>query len=480
MREVIRSSFLYNWIVLLSNTIAEKWNTSEIGWLFTRNFNDVKTRNSFFYKVINAPFAWAGTAVAKGRFVETMRGSVLLNWFAQFQYGVYALVLLAPFLPTMLCVALVVLTLFSFILNKILYARKTLQLDCFGFLLILLIGIFAFYSITSLAPVSSLKIWMVYAPFMIFTFLVMEAIDSKKELRRILNLFLAAGLLVSLYGIYQQFFGSNVGHAWLDNQMFEDIGIRVYSTFGNPNVLGEYLLLLIPLAVGMFWTAKGKGAKFYYLCVVGASALCMIFTQSRGCWLGLILAAMVYIILVDKRYILLVLLALMAMPFVMPESVIERFTSIGNLGDSSTSYRVNIWYGTFNMLRNFGLHGIGLGTDAFNQIYPIYAYCEIIAPHAHNIYLQILCESGIVGLGTFIIAMIVALKKLYVGFIADRKGFAGITCAAVLAGLLGLLLQGAFDYIWYNYRVFLLFWMVIGIGLAARRLACDKGFSHHQ
>lgn len=464
-------------IKIFCGKLSVKWNESETGWLFTRDLCDYKIKNSFIYKVINAPFSYLSTRVFDGKTADLIKNSAILNLFSKYKYGVYGIVLLSPFIPTMACVAIVLLTLISFIINKIITGGKTGELDAFTFLVIMLMGVFAFFGITSLTPVSSIKILLVYLPFMAFLFLVISAVKTEKELYRLLTMFVTSGAFVSLYGIYQQFFGSNEGHAWLDNDMFSDIGVRVYSTFGNPNVLGEYLLLLIPIAFAMFWKTKNIWGKLYFLGISGLSAVCMIFTQSRGCWLGLILVAAVYIILVDKRYILLGVLAVMALPFVMPKSIIERFTSIGNLGDSSTSYRVYIWYGTLNLLKAFGLEGLGLGTDAFNMIYPIYSYKEIIAPHAHNIYLVLLCESGWLGLLLFVVTMFIGMKKLYTGYNADRKGFSGVICAAVLAGLFGILLQGFFDYIWYNYRVFLIFWMVIGFGISARRVSYDKAVS---
>ena len=56
----------------------------------------------------------------------------------------------------------------------------------------------------------------------------------------------------------------------------------------------------------------------------------------------------------------------------------------------------------------------------------------------------------------------------------------GIICAAVIAGLFGFLLQGMFDYVWYNYRVFLMFWIFIGMGIASGRCASDKDNSCNQ
>ena len=46
----------------------------------------------------------------------------------------------------------------------------------------------------------------------------------------------------------QYAFGWTTSNAWIDEEMFEDATMRVYSTLGNPNVLGEYLLLVLPVA----------------------------------------------------------------------------------------------------------------------------------------------------------------------------------------------------------------------------------------
>ena len=60
------------------------------------------------------------------------------------------------------------------------------------------------------------------------------------------------------------------------------------------------------------------------------------------------------------------------LPFIIPETMVERMMSVGNLGDSSTSYRVFIWLGTLEMLKNFWLGGIGMGEGAFRTVYPLY------------------------------------------------------------------------------------------------------------
>ncbi|MEG1880576.1 MAG: O-antigen ligase family protein, partial [Oscillospiraceae bacterium] len=164
-------------------------------------------------------------------------------------------------------------------------------------------------------------------------------------------------------------------------------------------------------------------------------------------------------------------LALIALPFVpmlLPESIINRFASIGDMKDSSTSYRVFIWIGTLAMMKDYWLSGIGMGSDAFSAVYPFYSYNAIVAPHAHNLFLQILVESGAVGILAFLAILFVFYKKLMVGHkYGGGKGSPLSTMiVAIGAGVTGFLAQGMFDNCFYNYRVMMVFWTVLAIGIS--------------
>lgn len=480
MTELFKNSYIFSKLSSFAKTVAQKWNESQTGWFFTRNFDDIKTKNSFAGKIINEIINKTFTINIGGKFGEKLKQSVILEVFSHYEFGVYAMLFFAPILPTMVCVALVLMTFASFFVKSLISNNMKIKLDSLGITTIVLIALFLIYSLTSFARISSLKIFAIYCVFIAFMFLVIACGSNKKRLDAMIVSFVTSGLFVSLYGIYQQFFGNNLGHAWLDEEMFEDISVRVYSTLGNPNVLGEYLLLLIPICGAMIYASKKWYAKVFYLGVLGCAGLCMIFTQSRGCWLGLILTAAIFALLIDKRLVLLGIIGAMFLPAVLPQSIITRFTSIGNMGDSSTSYRVYIWLGTLRLLKDYWLTGIGIGQDAFNKVYPYYSYNAIIAPHSHNLYLQIITETGIGGILTFITTILISFKKMLVGYVVGKNTGYGIICAAVLAGLFGFLLQGMFDYVWYNYRVFAIFWMVIGVGIASRRCACEEDFAHNK
>ena len=204
--------------------------------------------------------------------------------------------------------------------------------------------------------------------------------------------------------------------------------------------------------------------------------LCMILTFSRGAWLGLLFAGAVFVILLKPRLILLAPFALVALYFVLPDTVISRFTSIGNLGDDSTSYRVYIWMGVLAMLKDYWLCGIGPGDAAFNMVYPVYSYNGIVAPHSHNLFLQMVCDSGICALLVFVLLLFVYFRMMCTAISREKEWGSRVMQVACTAGVCGFMVQAMTDYSFYNYRVLFLFWAYLALGaLSARRSELPEG-----
>ncbi len=382
-------------------------------------------------------------------------------------FGVFLIVFAAPLVPTMAAVGLALICIFSMLVHAITTEGFRFKFDGVGFFVIVFITIYLIGAITSFAPLKSLSIWAIYFVFMAVYFAIINSVNSKKMLTNLVTTFVISGFLVCLYGIMQYLFGWDTAQAWMDEEMFEDIKMRIYSTLGNPNVLGEYILLVLPAAIGLMWTSKKACAKIVY---AGISALmfgALILTFSRGCWIGIMVAAAIFITFAAGKLWGLGLIALPVIPMVLPESIINRFSSIGDMKDSSTSYRVYIWMGTLAMMRDFWISGIGMGQEAFTQVYPFYSYNGIVAPHSHNLFLQILVETGVTGIATFAIIIFLFLRKIMTGYTIGGKGDKLSTLmTAITAGICGFLVQGMFDNCFYNYRVMLVFWCTIAIARA--------------
>lgn len=382
--------------------------------------------------------------------------------------GVFFAVFAAPFVPTMILAALCILTLGSLLIKSVITPYFKWHFDGMGLAVLFLLMLFLISSVTSFAVINSITVWCMYLVFMAFYFVVINSVSSRKQIVGLLRVFVLAGALVALYGVLQYIFGWNTSNAWIDEEMFESDTMRVYSTLENPNVLGEYLLLVLPISAVFMCRHKCREfSKWVYTAITAVLFLCLILTQSRGCWLGFMLAAVIFVTFTNGRLWGLVPIALAIVPFILPQTIVNRIMSIGNMEDSSTSYRVFIWFGTLAMLKDFFIGGIGMGEKAFNSVYPFYSYNAVIAPHSHNLFLQLITESGVSALIAFIVCMAVFMRKMSAVYDGDNKtSERSVISVAFISGVAGFLLQSLFDYTFYNYRVMAMFFMFLAMGMA--------------
>ncbi len=382
--------------------------------------------------------------------------------------GIVCAMFFAPFLPTMVMVAMMMFILICFFI-KFFRGKRVIRVGWLDLCVLCFMAVMLCAGLFSANPSGSVFPVLVYLCFMCGYLLCVNLIRSAEWIRRCLLALLSAGVLVALYGIYQNFFAS-VQTTWQDTSMFADIQGRVVSTLENPNVLAEYLIMLLPTAIACALLAQKPRQRLVMLFVSGVLGACLIFTWSRGAWLGFLIAMMLFLLMYSKKILVIGLFGVLAipfLPFILPDSITNRFLSIGNLGDTSTSYRVHIWEGVLNMLGDHFLGGIGVGSEAFAEIYPRYALSGIeTAPHSHNLYLQITAETGILGIFLFLFFLFVYAKRNFTFYAKPYPHTPRTVVAALFCGILAVLAQGMTDYIWYNYRVFLVFWLVIGLGAA--------------
>ncbi len=386
--------------------------------------------------------------------------------------GVYAAVFLGAIIPTMMLAMICIWTTLSLLVKALCTKDFKWKLGPNALGLLILLTILFVSSALSFAMVKSLTVWAMYFVFIIFFVVVINTVDTKEQLYGLIKVFIISGALVALYGILQYIFGWTTTNAWIDEEMFEQETMRVYSTLENPNVLGEFLLLVLPLVAVQFIKNKATTlAKYGYLAMFGVLALCLVLTQSRGCWLGFILSAVVFVTFWEGKLWGLLPVAICIIPFIIPQTIADRIMSIGNMEDTSTSYRVFIWMGTLGMLKHYWLGGIGMGEGAFGAVYPFFSYNAIIAPHSHNTFLQLTVEAGIGALLVFLVTQFIFVRGMAKTYRLDnKKSTDSLTALAFASAILGFLLQSMFDYTFYNYRVMALFFMVMAMGVSLKNI----------
>lgn len=462
MEKIWKESFCYKIIITFFNWIKRIFQESYLVGVFISE-KDTKQRdeNTIFIKLINAILKIFRKVAHKIKLDYLFDNSI----FAKPMIWLSITVFLVPLLPTMMDLALLAVTAASLFLKLIITPDLKLKYFRTNTWVLFFILVVCISAVTSISVEESRNIALLIIAFTLSYFLIINIVENKKQLKWLLYLFIISSAITAILGIYQYIFGDVYSQAWLDSEMFEDIKMRVYSTFENPNVYGEYLILVIPVIMALLFTEKGFWKKVFFLGCLGITMLAMVLTFSRGCWLGIILALGILLIIIDKRFIWLGVIGLVLLPFVLPETIMNRFLSIGDMGDSSTSYRVYIWLGTLNMLRDYWFSGIGLGITSFNTIYPIYSYNNVSAPHSHNLFLQMNVEYGIVGLIIFLGVLYHFYKETIISMLKEKN----VVLASFIAGMSGYLLQSLFDNTWYNYRVVLIFWMFLAFGLVCSK-----------
>lgn len=394
---------------------------------------------------------------------------ILVLW--KYEIGVYMVAGLIPLPSTMALVGLIMLTLLSYILKLYRSGNFKFRMTAADMFVILFGAVLIYSSAASYTVKSSFLVMMIYMAFIAFYFILINTIKTRQQLFALAAVLVLAASAAALYGLYQYKFVGTTSESWVDTSMFGDIKSRVVSTFDNPNVFGEYMVLVIPIAAAMLW---GQEKWFFRLVTLGFAAVMLVslmVTYSRGAYVGLMLAVGMFAVLRDKRFIILGIAGLLLLPFVLPPSVINRFASIGNLQDTSSSYRISVWLGSLRIVRDFWPSGTGLGLEPFKLIYPKYSLAAAYALHSHNIYIQLLIETGIIGFVVFLGMMFMFYKAVLTGFYKTKDGFLSSLMIAVGSGMAGYLAQGMVENVWYNYRVLLAFWVMLAMGMIAAKIA---------
>ncbi|MCF6097223.1 O-antigen ligase family protein [Thermovorax subterraneus] len=321
----------------------------------------------------------------------------------------------------------------------------------------------AIAAIFSVARFESLKVLLIYAAYFM-TFLAFYHFCRKEKVMKTALLFQAISTVgISLYGIYQYFYVKKpTAIAWVDTRLFPEITMRVYATLENPNVLAEYLVFVVPVVLAFIWTSDKVERKLTFCGMLGIILTCLVMTLSRGGWLGLAVAVLIFALAVDRRLFAALMLIAALSPVFLPTVIINRIASIGSLEDSSNAYRVTIWVATLRMLKDYWLTGLGLGLQAFSKVYRDYMIAGTPALHSHNFYLQLGLEMGILGLVSFIWFVWAELKGIN-RIMRVGNTEKAVFAVAVAGAISGHLFHGLFDHVWFSPRIGMTFWEMAGI-----------------
>lgn len=392
------------------------------------------------------------------------------------ELGIMATLVAIPFTsiferPSLAVMALICITLAGYI-SKLLRGKRVLRLTLVDVLVAIFALLLLFGGICTGGGAESFKTAIMYFGFLTVYFLIVNSYIRKTWIYRGLKLIVISTGIVAMLGIFED---GILDKLWADMSVFSDLGASISAFLGNPNMLGAYLVIVFPIALGEAMVSRGFGRKLWYAVCSLAIFGCIVMTWSLGAWLGILIAFVCFLLSCDSRAVWLAVGAAASAPawgVLVPDTFVRRLANIVTVSDSSVLYRLNTWQGVLRMIGDHLLSGVGVGEEAFKSAYILYAVSgtESVS-HSGSLYLQILLELGIVG--TVVLALIlVMLLQICSSEVSELKrgSKTRIMISAGLSGIVGALVMGITDHIWYDYRVFLIFWAVAALTVALARI----------
>ncbi len=252
-------------------------------------------------------------------------------------------------------------------------------------------------------------------------------------------------------------------------------GNRATAGFKTPNGLGAYLAVAIPITMSLV-VLKGKRARYRILNI--ATLIIMIcalyLTFSRGAWLGILVGILVLSLLftysmkkavVSWGVLLSGLFFLVFLGINNPNFINNRRNTI--------QWRLGVWEDSLKMVKERPLFGRGINT--FMREFEAYRRDKGCDPtYAHNSYLQLLVETGIAGLLTFLYVLwslfrsvIDKIKYKYCNNEEMKVISIGLT-----AGLAAFLVHSFFDNHMYCLQLSVYFWVLAGFVVVSSNFLC--------
>lgn len=391
--------------------------------------------------------------------------------------GLIAAVFILPFLPDMLILLFMFFLLVVFAYKQKFGEYSPLTKSPIDMPIVLFLIIIVISTITSIYFIGSFRDLALHIGGLCFVIVMMNSVKTKEDFNKVFIMLVISATLVAFYGLYQYVVGVDMEAAWVDTVNSPDVSIRIYSVFYNPNILAEYLIFIIPLSVSLLWYSKKLHKKILFLGTTGICTLALVLTLSRGGWLGFAFSALIFILLIERRLLLSIIPIVVGGVLFLPDVILNRILSIGNLQDSSIAYRITMYEITTEIIKEHWIAGVGFGHLPFKQTYETYIRTMPIY-HSHNTYLQTAVELGIPGLIAFLLFLFVLFKYGIIKLIKNDDKYIRIMSAGVISALGGVLLHGMTDNVLYLPKIILTFWILVSFILTLVRINDqEKGIS---
>jgi O-antigen ligase len=237
----------------------------------------------------------------------------------------------------------------------------------------------------------------------------------------------------------------------------------VVTPMGPNNYVASYLMMLIPLGTVLFYLSQKGYKKALYGISLFSGAAGFLVTFSRGAFISLTAASLLSLPLMFKaglrlKHCMLALLFLGSTMAIFSQQVAFAYEFFGDklaVGDES---RIELWQMAIRAFKENPVLGVGPGQFVD---YTHETGMNNSKLGAHNTYLQILAEGGILGSIPILALLIVILRRSY---LMAKRSLDPVQ-VAIWVGLLAAIIHNAMDSLFWTQHFQVLFWLLSAISI---------------
>jgi putative inorganic carbon (HCO3(-)) transporter len=322
---------------------------------------------------------------------------------------------------------------------------------------------------------------MRFVSFLCFYYTVVDWVRTESDFKAVVNTLMISTIGAAVFGFYQYMVYDYsplydalypIQEEALKNPPFEG---RITSFLSHYNCLAGYLNMVIPFAAALALKAKDGFTRVTAQTCFVLSFFAMLLTQSRG---GLL--AYVAVLIMSAYYLaptpkarkqwISALLIMCLVGAIAAGMVFERLSGVDTFTEVS---RLTIWAGAGLIFLSHPIAGIGYGNFK-TVLTETVRVPEGFMLDAHNLYMELLAETGILGFITFIVLGFTVMRRGVKMYWNSRSLMDGVVSFGVATGVMSVMAHGTVDYLFHNSPQFAaLFFLLLAL-LRANEIRREK------
>jgi putative inorganic carbon (hco3(-)) transporter len=250
----------------------------------------------------------------------------------------------------------------------------------------------------------------------------------------------------------------------------------------DANLFAGYLVLVMPLAITAGFAVGSHVAAFATGLAITAFSVATIATLSRSGWLGALASVVVLTVLLPgrRRQLIAIVGAVSAVLLIggVAGPIANRLAPHATGPLEMFASRWNVWAAAVAVFVRHPVFGVGVAN--FQNYYLDYDPQDPGLNHAHNLFLNTAAERGIVGLATFAYLLVVLFKTLQRSLHAVQLPPQLLLIVGLIAAFAGYLVHSLLEVSYYDYKILLLFWLLVGIVGKVDQISTRNGAEYLQ